>query len=174
MYSEAIFRGRRALETGGAPDPVLAAVLADAVVKDTRAADMTGARRLLPQLRTLLCLYTSAQPGAAQLWQTALYVERKCGGSAEVAPLLVGHLAALRASTEWTKDAAALDAVSEAAAQLVEARLDSGCEPGELKRLGATVDELVYAAAERLAATAGSEGLRMVQARLRRHLEDLD
>jgi len=80
----------------------------------------------------------------------------------------------LRASTEWTKDAAALDAVSEAAAQLVEARLDSGCEPGELKRLGATVDELVYAAAERLAATAGSEGLRMVQARLRRHLEDLD
>ncbi|EOD28196.1 hypothetical protein EMIHUDRAFT_234946 [Emiliania huxleyi CCMP1516] len=156
MYSEAIFRGRRALETGGAPDPVLAAVLADAVVKDTRAADMTGARRLLPQLRTLLGLYTAAQPGAAQHWQTALYVERK------------------RASTEWTKDAAALDAVSEAAAQLVEARLDSGCEPGELKRLGATVDELVHAAAERLAATAGSEGLRMVQARLRRHLEDLD
>ena len=56
----------------------------------------------------------------------------------------------------------------------MEARLESGCEPGELKRLGATVDELVHAAAERLAATAGSEGLRMVQARLRRHLEDLD
>ena len=99
MYSEAIFRGRRALETGGAPDPVLAAVLADAVVKDTRAADMTGARRLLPQLRTLLGLYTAAQPGAAQHWQTALYVERKCGGPAEAAPLLLGHLAALRAST---------------------------------------------------------------------------
>jgi hypothetical protein len=44
--------------TGGEPDAALAAVLADAVVKNKTAADETGARRILPQLRELLQLYT--------------------------------------------------------------------------------------------------------------------
>lgn len=60
LFPQAVFRGRRCLETGGTPDKSLAAVLADAVSKNKTAADETGARRVLPQLRELLQLYTQA------------------------------------------------------------------------------------------------------------------
>lgn len=174
LYSEAAFRARRCLETGGAPDAAISAVLADAVVKDVRAADSTSARRILPQLRTLLDIHTKMEPEQPTHWQTFLYVEKACGTPRDRLPLFEGHLAALKSSLKWTQDSQALASVSEAAAQLVEAKLDAGCEPDVLRALSKEIGALLHGAEDKLGATEGAEGLRMVMTRLTRHLDDVD
>ena len=64
------------------------------------------------------------------------YLARECGPPAEQRAALLGQLDALRARREWRTELAALDLLSEVAAQLVEARLEGGDqkEAEEVKR----------------------------------------
>jgi hypothetical protein len=114
------------------------------------------------------------EPSEPSHWQTSIFLERSCGTAAHVLPLLDGHLSSLRASLAWTSDALALASVSEAVAQLVEAKLDAGCQPAEMRALAGTVGELLHGAGNTLGATEGAEGLRMLATRLRRHLDDVE
>ena len=65
---------------------------------------------------------------------------------------LLGQLEALRARPEWRAHAAALEQLSEVAAQLVEARLEGG-DMTEAAEARTMVNELLHGATEHLAAT---------------------
>jgi hypothetical protein len=114
------------------------------------------------------------EPSEPSHWQTSIFLERACGTPAYDIPLLAGHLSSLRDTLKWTAEPPALASVSEAAAQLVEAKLSAGSQPAEMRALANTVGELLRGAGDTLAATEGAEGLRMLATRLRRHLDDVE
>lgn len=74
----------------------------------------------------------------------------------------------LHLHTPWRSDPAALDALSEVAAQLVERQLDAG-DPALLKAARVLVDKLLYEASDKLAATPRCDNLRHLMAKIQRH-----
>ena len=125
------------------------------------------------QVQELLAAHCEKEPAVPKHWHVRDYLARECGPPAELRASLLGHVEALRAKPQWRTDADALEALSEVAAQLVEARLDGG-DQAEAKDARAMVAALLHGATEHLAATPGTESLRMLKTRLDRHFEDLD
>lgn len=141
------------------------------MAKDVKGRDGLSSRRLLDKARALLDANCQARPLEAIHWESRAHLEKDCGSSADVRACLQAQLAAYRKHSAWRTDPSALDAVSEVAAQLVEAKLDAG-EPELFREAKQLVNTLLHEASEKLAATAGCENLRMLQARITRHDDD--
>jgi hypothetical protein len=119
-------------------------------------------------------LSTQRAPTHAVHWEARLHLEQKCGASDEGAAtreVLEEQLEAYKAHAPWKTNNDALEQVAEVAAQLVESQLESGEVP-LLRKAKATVDALLYAASEKLAASPGCEQLRMLMSRIQRHDDD--
>ena len=124
-------------------------------------------------VQELLLLHCEKEPSAPKHWAVRSYLARECGPPAELRASLHGQLEALRSRPEWRTEAAALDLLSEVAAQLVEARLEGGDE-AEAREARGVVTALLHGATEHMAATQGTDGLRMLKTRLDRHFDDVD
>ena len=169
-FGEAIYRAREALARGGTPDVDAAPILASAVANNLVATDGQRARKWLPEIRALLAACCERAPNHPASWETRVFLERKCGGPAELRECMEGRLMALRTSTPWRTDSAALSEVAEVAAQLVELELDDTDEK-RIRSVQATAAALLHAAEEHLPATEGAESLRMLVTRLHRHVD---
>ena len=172
-FDEAVHAAGMSMKFGGPPAPQVSSLVAQAVakdVKDTADGERTQ-RRLLPKARALLEQSCQVSPTELAHWEARLHLEDKCGDADGKIGVLVAQLDATKAHTEWTADPAALDAVAEVAAQLVEAQLETAAL-AHFKAARKLVDDLLYAASEKLAASPGCESLRMLAARIKRHDED--
>jgi tetratricopeptide (TPR) repeat protein len=174
-FHEAIYAAKLSLDYGGAPAPQISSLVAQAVVKDLKdAGDGRRTRMLVDRCRALLMLSTQRAPTHAVHWEARLHLEQKCGASDEGAAtreVLEEQLEAYKAHAPWKTNNDALEQVAEVAAQLVESQLESGEVP-LLRKAKATVDALLYAAGEKLAASPGCEQLRMLMSRIQRHDDD--
>jgi len=172
-HEEAAYRCMRLAEQRALCDEDTCALLAQAAVKLKKAPDASSFSRLLPKVRALLALYCELEKERVAHWDVALYLERACGSKADALRCLDGRLTALCATRLWRTDAAKLSEVSEAAAQMVEARLGGGAPSHEeMVKSAQTVSQLLHEASEHLAASSGCEELRMLQTRLQRHIDD--
>ena len=126
LFEESVFRAKRALDVGSPPDAELASLLAQVAAKSVASLEGVSGSRLTPRVQELCVLHCEKEPNAPKHWAVRAYLARECGPPAEQRAALFGQLEALRARPEWRTEVAALDLLSEVAAQLVEARLDGG------------------------------------------------
>ena len=171
-FDEAIYAAQQSLALNGPPAPQISSLIAQAVGQDLAdASDGRKTRRLLPKANTLLETACGMRPLDSVHWDSWLHLADKCGTRAEQCAVLRARLDAYQKHTSWKSEPEDLAAVEEVAAQLVVKMLESG-EVADLKAAKTMVDKLLHAASDKLAATQGCEGLRMLMAKIQRHSDD--
>jgi tetratricopeptide (TPR) repeat protein len=174
-FDETVYSARQSLKFGGQPAPQISSLVSQAIARDLKdTADGTRARHLLPQARELLADSCAREPTNAIHWEARVHLEKRCNGDdgdGASRRCLEEQLAAYKKHTAWKTKPDALEAVTEVAAQLVEALLETG-EASNVKTARKLVEGLLHAASEHLAATEGCEQLRMLMAKIVRHDDD--
>ena len=170
---EALFAATRSLETGGAPLPQISSLVCQAVAQDVKCYDDRTAGRLYPKAKVLIETSCRKKPEEQTHWASLLHLETKCGSRAGVRAALTLQVEELRRATNWKTDPDSLHAFAEVVAQLVEAKLEHN-ELEEVREVRKLVVQLEFEAREKLEASEGGEELRMLLARLKRHMDDDD